>query len=121
MGKEDGVSKTPKWAEAITQVPARTIKALAREWASKRTTVVIGNGGAGIRGPYSTEPARLQVLCLATQGLVKPGANQCKMIEGGLFDNPEQIANPLPKVLPILRVGLLRSPNPPPCSFLVLG
>ena len=41
-------------------VPARIIKALAEEWASKRTTVVIGNGGPGIRGPYATEPARLQ-------------------------------------------------------------
>ena len=57
-------------------VPARVIKALADEWASKRTTVVIGNGGPAIRGPYSTEPARLQVLCLAMQGLGKPGATR---------------------------------------------
>ena len=102
MGKEDGVPKTPKWAEVITSVPARTIKSLAREWASKRTTVVIGNGGPGIRGPYASEPARLQVLLLAMQGLGKPGANQAKMIEWGLFDNPEQISPPRPKVLPCL-------------------
>ena len=62
MGDEDGVAKSPEWAAPITGVPARTIKALADEWASKRTTVVIGNGGPAIRGPYSTEPARLQVL-----------------------------------------------------------
>ncbi len=61
MGEEDGVPKTPEWAAPICGVPARIIKALADEWASKRTTVVIGNGGPGIRGPYATEPARLQV------------------------------------------------------------
>ncbi|MBN1631774.1 MAG: molybdopterin-dependent oxidoreductase, partial [Thermoleophilia bacterium] len=76
MGREDGVPKSPEWAAPITGVPARTIKALAEEWASKRTTVVIGNGGPAIRGPYSHEPARLQVLCLAMQGLGKPGCNQ---------------------------------------------
>lgn len=102
MGKEDGIPKTPKWAEEITHVPSRIIKALAREWASKRTSVVIGNGGPGIRGPYSTEPARLQVLLLAMQGLGKPGANQVKMIEWGLFDNQEQVATPRGIVLPIL-------------------
>lgn len=102
MGKEDGVPKTPKWAEKITHVPARIIKALAREWGSKRTTIAIGNGGPGIRGPYSTEPARLQVLLLAMQGLGKPGVNQAKMIEWGVFDNVEQISPPKPKVLPNL-------------------
>jgi molybdopterin guanine dinucleotide-containing S/N-oxide reductase-like protein len=98
-GREDGVPKTPEWAAAITGVPSRIIKALASDWASKRTTVVIGNGGPGIRGPYATEPARLQVLCLAMQGLGKPGCNQSKMIEWGLLDNMEQMSPPAPSVL----------------------
>jgi anaerobic selenocysteine-containing dehydrogenase len=96
MGKEDGVPKSPEWAAPITGVTARVIKALADEWASKRTTVVIGNGGPGIRGPYSTEPARLQVLCLAMQGLGKPGANQAKMIEWALELKPEYQSAPKP-------------------------
>ena len=90
MGREDGVPKTPEWASPITGVPSRIIKALAKEWASKRTTICIGNGGPGIRGPYATEPARLQVLCLAMQGLGRPGCNQAKMIEWGLLDDYEQ-------------------------------
>jgi molybdopterin guanine dinucleotide-containing S/N-oxide reductase-like protein len=96
MGEEDGVPKSPEWAASITGVPARIIKALADEWASKRTTVVISNGGPAIRGPYATEPARLQVICLAMQGLGKPGCNQAKMIEWGLFGRPDNQSAPLP-------------------------
>ncbi|MFC1927415.1 molybdopterin-dependent oxidoreductase [Chloroflexota bacterium] len=103
MGNEDGVPKTPEWAAPITGVSSRVIKALAEEWASKRTTVVIGNGGPGIRGPYATEAARLQNICLAMQGLGKPGVNQAKMIEWGLFDKPDQYAQPKPLRVPNLR------------------
>jgi molybdopterin guanine dinucleotide-containing S/N-oxide reductase-like protein len=86
LGKEDGIPKTAKWAEQKTGVPSRTIKALAKDWASKRTAISHGNGGAYIRGPYSTEPARLEVCLLAMQGLGKPGVHQVKMIEWGFFN-----------------------------------
>ncbi len=105
MGDEDGVAKTAEWAAPICGVEARVIKALAAEWASKRTSVVIGNGGPGIRGPYATEPARLQGICLAMQGLGKPGRNQVKMIEWGLFDFPDQYAQPKPFRVPNLRTA----------------
>jgi len=59
---------------------------------------VIGNGGPGIRGPYATEPARLQALCLAMQGLGKPGCNQAKMIEWALNLKPEYRAAPAPEL-----------------------
>jgi len=85
LGKEDGIPKTPEWAAGKTGIPEWTIKALARNWASKNTTITHGNGGAGIRGPYSTENGRLEVLLLAMQSLGKPGAHQVKMIEWGLF------------------------------------
>jgi len=87
LGKKDGVPKTPKWAEEITSVPTRIIKVLAREWASKRTTIAHGNGGGYIRSSYSTEPARLEVLLLAMQGVGKPGMNQVQMIEWGFYCN----------------------------------
>ncbi len=103
MGEEDGVPKTPEWAAPVTGVPSHIIKALADEWADKRTTVVIGNGGPGIRGPYATEAARLQNICLAMQGLGKPGVNQAKMIEWGLFDKPDQYAQPKSLRVPNLR------------------
>jgi trimethylamine-N-oxide reductase (cytochrome c) len=92
LGKEDGVPKTPEWASPKCGIPAMTIKALAREWASKRTTIMHGNGGPGIRSAYATEHARLEVFLLAMQGLGRPGVHQAKMIEWG---GPAG-ANPMP-------------------------
>ena len=81
LGKEDGVPKTPEWASEKCGVPAWTIRALATQWASRVTSIAHGNGGPGIRSPYATENARLEVLLLAMQGLGKPGVHQVKMIE----------------------------------------
>ena len=100
LGKEDGIPKTPKWASEITGVPSRIIKALAREWAKKNTSVVHGNGGSYIRGPYSTEPARLEIVLLAMQGLGKPGRNQVKMMEWGFFGKTTEMPIPRPVVMP---------------------
>ncbi|MDP2916906.1 MAG: molybdopterin-dependent oxidoreductase, partial [Dehalococcoidia bacterium] len=103
LGEEDSMPKTPQWAAKITGVPARIIKVLAHEWASKRTSIAHGNGGSMIRGPYSTEPARLEVLLLAMQGLGKPGCNQVKMMEWGIFYEKRDFPTPCPVVIPDLR------------------
>jgi anaerobic selenocysteine-containing dehydrogenase len=108
LGKEDGIPKTPQWAAGKTGIPARIIKALAREWASTRTTIVHGNGGPGIRSAYSTEPGRLEVLLLAMQGLGKPGVHQLKMLEWGLANIWYSRRSPMPigRILPqMLRVA----------------
>ncbi|MEM1586642.1 MAG: molybdopterin-dependent oxidoreductase [Candidatus Bathyarchaeia archaeon] len=80
LGEEDGVPKTPEWASKITGIPTRIIKALARAWASKRTSIGTVFGGPKIRGPYSTEPARLEAILLAMQGLGKPGIHQVRLL-----------------------------------------
>lgn len=94
MGGDNGVPKTPKWAEEKCGVPSRIIKALAREWARKRTSITHCNGGSYIRGPYSHEPARMEVCLLAMQGLGKPGRNYFKYIEWGLFGSENSIVVP---------------------------
>ncbi len=102
LGNEDGIPKTPKWAAPLTGVPSYTIKALARYWGNHKVSIALGNGGPGIRGPYATEPARLQVLLLAMQGVGKPGVHQFKMIEWGIYNKKANIPLPHPKYIPDL-------------------
>jgi len=78
LGETDGTPRTPDWAAAITDVPARDIKALARQWAAGRTMLAAGSRGGesgACRQAYGTEWARLMVLLQAMQGLGKPGVN----------------------------------------------
>jgi molybdopterin guanine dinucleotide-containing S/N-oxide reductase-like protein len=96
LGDEDGLPKNPGWAAPLCGVPEWTIKALAREWASKKTSIAHGNEGSYIRGPYAHEPARLEVLNLAMQGVGKPGRHQVKMIEWN-HKGESAATNPLPR------------------------
>jgi len=76
MGEKDGIPKTPEWAEPITGVKAYIVKALAKEWVSKRTALTIRFGGA-CRTPYSTEWARMMIYLQTMQGMGKPGVSIC--------------------------------------------
>lgn len=89
LGKEDGVPKTPKWAEEKCHVPSRLIKALAKEWARKRTSIVHGFGGPYIRGPYSHEVARIEGCVLGMQGLGKPGNYSFSMANRAVFGSED--------------------------------
>lgn len=73
MGEDDGVAKTPAWAKTITGVPSHTIRALAREWAARKTTLSVYFGGPKIRGTLSHLSARLEAYVLAMQGIGRPG------------------------------------------------
>lgn len=95
LGGEDGVPKTPKWAEEKCGVPSRQIKALARYWAKHVVSTAHCNGGGYIRSVFSHEPARLEIALLAMRGLGAPGVNQFKFIEWGLFAFGQ--LNPIPK------------------------
>lgn len=79
MGGDDGVPKTPEWQERETGVPARIVRALAREWGKKRTYLGAGGWGNGFggacRGPTGHQWARAMVCLSALQGLGRPGVN----------------------------------------------
>ena len=72
-GDDDGIEKSPAWGEKVTGVPAATIKALAREWATKKTTLSVYFGGPKIRGTLSHLAARMEAYVLAMQGFGSPG------------------------------------------------
>src|SRR3989338_857869 len=73
LGEDDGVAKTPAWAEPITGVPSRTIRALAREWAARKTSLSVYFGGPKIRGTRSHLVGRLEAYVMAMQGIGRPG------------------------------------------------
>lgn len=73
LGEDDGLEKTPSWAETITGVPAHTIRALAREWAAKKTSLSVYFGGPKVRGTLSHLATRLEAYVLAMQGIGRPG------------------------------------------------
>jgi trimethylamine-N-oxide reductase (cytochrome c) len=75
MSKEaDGSLHTAEWASGITGIPEWTIKALAREWASKVTSLNYCYAGGGIsRGRYCHESARMQYILMGMQGWGEPG------------------------------------------------
>lgn len=101
-GGDDGIVKTPEWAEGICGIPARIIKALARHWAKHNVSIAHCNGGSMIRSTYSHEPARLEVALLGMQALGKPGRNQVKMMEWQLFGLTSQMPAPRSEIIPTL-------------------
>jgi len=78
-GAEDGIPKTPEWQEQETGVPAKDVRALAREWGRKRVYLAPGGWGNGHGGACRNQTgiqwARVMVCLIAMQGLGKPGIN----------------------------------------------
>ncbi|HIM12940.1 TPA: pyrogallol hydroxytransferase large subunit, partial [Candidatus Poribacteria bacterium] len=77
MGDEDGQAKSPEWGEEETGIPAKDIRALARDWGNKRTYLGAGGWGNGhggaCRNSTGIQWARTMVCLIAMQGLGKPG------------------------------------------------
>ena len=79
LGESDGTPKTPEWQEAETRIPAREVRALAREWGSKKTYLGAGGWGCGLggagRGPMGMQWARMMTILGAMQGFGRAGVN----------------------------------------------
>jgi trimethylamine-N-oxide reductase (cytochrome c) len=90
LGAEDGVPKTPEWQEGETGVPARDVKALAREWGNKKTYLAAGGAGhaqgGACRCATGTEWARSMVCLMAMQGIGKAGINMGNLTMGTPLD-----------------------------------
>ncbi len=89
LGKQDGVPKSPEWAEKECNIPAREIRVLAREWASKKTMLAaggLGGWGGACRAASGNEWARLMISLAAMQGMGKPGSNIWSTTQGAPSD-----------------------------------
>ena len=79
LGESDGTPKTAEWQEAETRVPAREVRALAREWGRKKTYLGAGGWGCGLggagRGPMGIQWARMMTILGAMQGFGRAGVN----------------------------------------------
>jgi molybdopterin guanine dinucleotide-containing S/N-oxide reductase-like protein len=89
LGTSDGIPKTPEWQESESGIPAKDVRALAREWGSKRTYLAAGGltgfGGA-CRSATGIEWARIMVCMMAMQGIGKPGVNMGSAQQGTPVD-----------------------------------
>ncbi|MEZ5486827.1 MAG: molybdopterin-dependent oxidoreductase [Steroidobacteraceae bacterium] len=90
LGEDDGVPKTPEWQASETGIPAREVRALAREWGRRKTYLGVGSWGTGIggacRGPTGAQWARMMTILGAMQGMGRPGSNFGNLQSGAPVD-----------------------------------
>jgi len=68
LGETDGQPKSPEWAEALTDVPAGTIRILARRMARQRTLITVSHSLQ--RSQYGEQPVWMGLVLAAMLGQI---------------------------------------------------
>ncbi len=113
-GETDGTPKTPEWAGAISQVPADTIRGLARRMAAQRTMISVS--WSLTRQDHGEQPfwAAIALAAMLGQiGLPGGGIGFGYTAVNGIgadftalpFASLPQGANPVPDFIPVARVS----------------
>lgn len=103
IGTKDNTRKTPEWTEAITGVPADTIRSLARRYATSRPAALL-QGYGGQRHLNGEQSARggIMLACLTgnvgVSGGWASGAGYCEMVKEPLLPS---VKNPVEKLIPV--------------------
>jgi anaerobic dimethyl sulfoxide reductase subunit A len=84
MGTEDGIEKTPEWAEKICGVPASTIESLATEYASTKPAALMDCQGPARSAMGEQYNRGAMTLCAMTGNVGKNGGSA----GGGLMGIP---------------------------------
>ena len=91
LGKEDGIAKTPQWAAGKCRGSLADNQGSGAAICKDRNFYCARLGGPYIRGAYSTEPARLEIVLLAMQGLGKPGSQPGRNFIAGAVSAAEGV------------------------------
>ena len=105
LGRNDGVPKTPGWAEAITGVPEETIRSLAVRYASAKPAALILGYGAQ-RHAYGEQGVRGAILLSCMTGNVGiPGgwASGTGYVNRHALPHLPFVPNPYPMQIPVFR------------------
>jgi anaerobic dimethyl sulfoxide reductase subunit A len=84
MGQEDGIEKTPAWAEKITGVDASTIEQLARDYAQTKPAALMDCQGPARSAIGEQYNRCAMTLCAMTGNIGRPGGSA----GGGLMGIP---------------------------------
>ncbi|MDO5544452.1 MAG: molybdopterin-dependent oxidoreductase [Eubacteriales bacterium] len=89
MGTADGVAKTPEWAEAITGVPAQTIRDLALRYASCKPAAILPGFGPQRNGNGEQGTRAVSVLaCLTANVGISGGSSGVPGFRKNLYEQP---------------------------------
>ncbi len=75
FGRQDGIERTPEWAEPLTGIPAEKIRSLAREFAAAKPACIISGYGIQRTGNGEQAVKGIATLAAMTGNIGIPGGN----------------------------------------------